>query len=74
MLQKSQKLNLVNVIMVFDVTSLYHSAMWEEKSVHAKKENGLAFKPRMSDVYIKPFNNQTFNQDGAESAKLKLNF
>ena len=58
--------------MAFDATSLYHSAMWDENSVSPKTETGLAFKPHMNDVYTKPFNNQTFNRDGTESAILKI--
>ena len=42
-------------------TSLYPSAMWDEKSVYAKIETGFAFKPDMNDVYVEAFNNQTFN-------------
>ena len=32
------------------------------------KKSGFAFKPHMNDVYVKAFKNQTFNQDGNESA------
>ena len=60
--------------MDFDATSLYHSAMWDENSVYPKIESGFAFKPYMNDVYIKSFNDQTFNQDGDESAILKIKF
>ena len=36
--------------MDFDATSLYPSAMWDEKSVYPKIESGFAFKPYMNDV------------------------
>ena len=58
--------------MDFDSTSLYPSAMWDENSVYPKIEIGFAFKPDMNDVYVEAFNNQTFNQDGDESAILTI--
>ena len=58
-------------MMDFDVTSLYPSAVWDEKSVYPKIETGFAFKPHMNDVHVEAFNNQTFNQGGNESATLK---
>ena len=42
--------------------------MWDEKSVYPKMETGFVFKPHMDDVSVEAFNNQTFNQDGNESA------
>ena len=59
---KLQKLNLDNVMMDFDATSLYHSAMWDENSVYPKIKTGLASKPHLSDVYVKPFNDQNLNK------------
>ena len=58
--------------MDFDATSLYPSAMWDENSVYPKTETGIAFKPHMKNVYVKAFSNQTFNQDGDESAILRI--
>ena len=58
----------------FDATSLYPSAMSDENSVYPKKETGFVFKPDMNDVYVKAFNNQTFNQDGDESAILTIKY
>ena len=46
--------------------------MWDENSVYLKKETGFAFIPHMKDVYVEAFNNQTFNQDGDESAILTI--
>ena len=50
--------------------SLYPSAMWDEISVYPKIESGFSFAPHMNDVYVKAFNDQSFNQDGDESAIL----
>ena len=58
----------------FDATSLYPSAMWDENSVYPKIETGFAFKPYMNDVYVEAFNNQTFNEDGDESAILTIKY
>ena len=66
------KLDSNKTQMDFDATSLYPSAMWDENSVYLKIETGFAFKPRMNDVYVKAFNNQTFNEDGNESAILTI--
>ena len=68
------KLDSNKTQMDYDATSLYPSAMWDEKSVYPKVESGFAFKPHMNDVYVKPFNNQTFNQDGDESAVLRIKY
>ena len=70
--KKLQKLDVNDVMMDFDATSLYPSAMWDEKSVYPKIETGFAFKPHMNNVYVEAFNNQTFNQDGDESAILTI--
>ena len=68
------KLNSNKTQMDFDATSLYPSGMWNEKSVYPKTETGFAFKPHMKDIYVKAFNNQTFNQDGDESAILTIKY
>ena len=72
--KKLQKLNVNDVMMDFDAKSLYPSAMWVENSVFSKVETGFVFKPQMNKVYVEAFNNQTFNQDGEESAILRLIF
>ena len=64
------KLDSNKTQMNFDATSLYPSAIWDEKSVYPKIETGFAFKLHMNDVYVEAFNNQTFNEDGGESAIL----
>ena len=66
------KLDSKKTQMDFDATSLYPSAMWDEKSVYPKIETGFAFKPNMNDVYVESFNNQSFNEDGDESAILTI--
>ena len=54
----------------FDATSLYPSAIWDKKSVYPKIETGFAFEPYMNNVYVEAFDDQTFNEDGNESAIL----
>ena len=70
--KKLQKLNPNDVMMDFDATSLYPSAKWDENSVYRKIESEFAFKPRLNNVYVEGFNNQTINQDGDESAILRI--
>ena len=70
--KKLQKLNVNDVMMDFDATSLYPPAMWGEKSVCPKTETGFAFKPHKNDVYVKSCNDQTFNQHCVESATLNI--
>ena len=72
--KKVQKLNPNDVMMDFDATSLYPSAMWDENSLHPKIETGFAFKPHMNNVYVEAFNNQTFNHDGIDSAILRIKY
>ena len=72
--KKLQKLNIFDLMMNFDSTSLYPSAMWIAKSVYPKTESGFSFKPYMNDDYVKAFSNQTFNQDGNESVILKIRY
>ena len=68
------KLDSNKTQMDFDATSLYPSAMWDENSVYPKIETGFAFKPRMNNVYVKAFNDQSFNEDGDESAILTIKY
>ena len=48
--------------------------MWDQNSGYPKIETGFAFKPHMNIVYVEAFNNQTFNQDGDESAILRMKY
>ena len=66
------KLDSNKIQMGYDGNSLYPSAMWDENSVYPKIETGFDFKPNMNDVYVDAFNNQTFNEDGDESAILTI--
>ena len=68
------KLDSTRTQMNYDGNSLYPSAMWDEKSNYPKIETGLAFKPHINDVYVKAFNDQTFNEDGDESAILTIKY
>ena len=68
------KLDSERTQMDFDATSLYPSAMWDENSVYPKIETGFAFKPHMNTTFVDAFNNQTFNEDGDESAILTIKY
>ena len=70
--EKVSKLNLKKTQMCYDGNSLYPSAMWDCNSVYPKIETGFAFKPHMNKAYVEAFNNQTFNEDGDESAILTI--
>ena len=72
--KKLQKPNLNDVMMDFNATSPYPSAMWDEDSVYPKVETGLAFKPDKNDVYVEAFNVKIFNQNGNESAILTIKY
>ena len=58
-------------MMDFGATSFYPSAMWDEKSVQPKIECGFVYKPHMN-IHVETFNIQIFNQDGNDSAILKI--
>ena len=60
--------------MDYDATSLYPSAMWDENSVYPKIETGFAFKPHMNKTYVDTINSQIFNEDGDESAILRIKY
>ena len=60
--------------MDFDATSSYPTVMLDEKSVYPKIETEFAFKHHTKDVYVKSFKAQTFNEDGDESANLKIKY
>ena len=61
-------------MMDFGATSLDPSAIWDEESIYPEIENGFAFKPHMNITYVEAFNNQTFIQDGNESAILRRKY
>ena len=58
--------------MGFDATSLYPSATSDKNSVFPKIESGFAFKPDMKDVYVEALNSQRLNENGNESAILRI--
>ena len=58
------KLNLGKTQGIFDATSLYPSAMYDENNIYPKIETGFAFKTHMTDISCKVFNNKTFIQGG----------
>ena len=61
-------------MMDFDATSLHPSPLYDENSVYPKIESGFAFKLHLNDVHREAFINQTFKQDGHESASLKIKY
>ena len=68
------KLNLNKTQMCYDGNSLYPSALYDCESVYPKIETGFAFKPHMNKTFVETFNNQTFNEDGDESAILTIKY
>ena len=72
--KKLSKLDSNKTQIDFDATSLYPSAIWDQNSVYPKIETGFAFKQHMNDIYVEAFNNQTFNEDGDESAILTIKY
>ena len=42
--------------------------------MYPKNETGFVFKPHMKNVYVEAFNNQTFNQNGNESATIGIKY
>ena len=73
--EKIKTLNLDDVMMDFDASSLYPCAMWDEQSVSDETiESGFSFKPHLNDVYLETFNNPSWNQVGKESAVLTIEY
>ena len=48
--------------------------MWDKNSVYPKIETRFAFKPHMNKTFVEAFNNQTFDEDGDESAILTIKY
>ena len=48
--------------------------MWDANSVYPKIETGFAFEPDMNKTYVDAFNNQIFNEDGNESAIIRIKY
>ena len=72
--EQLSKLNLFKTQIDFDATSLYPSAMWDKNSVYCKVETRFAFKSYLNDISVETLIDRTFNQDGNESAILRINF
>ena len=68
------KLDSNNTQTNFDATSLYSSAIYNGSNVYSKKGTGYVFKLLMNDIFVNDFIDKTFNQDGNDSAILKLNY
>ena len=64
-----RELTLKDLLMDYDATSLYPSAMLDDNSTYPKRGTGYAFLPDMNDETVQKLNNQTFAQG---SAILKL--
>ena len=66
-----KQIKLDELLWDFDATSLYPSAMWDEKSIYPRIETGYSFTRDMNKYLIHRFNNQTFTQG---SAILKIKY
>ena len=66
-----KQIKLDELLWDFDATSLYPSAMWDEKSIYPRIETGYSFTKDMNKFLVHRFNNQTFNQG---SAILKIKY
>ena len=60
--------------MKFDAIGFYPSAIYAENSAYPKMETNYAFEPHMIGTLVNHFINRTFNQDGNESAILKMKY
>ena len=49
-LEKVRESNINDVMMDFDATFLYPSAMYDENSVYSKRKSGFSFKLHINDV------------------------
>ena len=66
-----KQLNLIDILWDFDATSLYPSAMWDEKSIYPRIETGYAFTRDMNKFLVHKFIIGNFNQG---SAILKIKY
>ena len=48
--------------------------MWDENSVYPKIETGFAFTTHLNTTFADAFNNETFNEEGDESAILTIKY
>ena len=47
--------DLSDLVMDFDATSLYLSAMWDDNSIYTKMETGYTFTVNMHDELLEKF-------------------
>ena len=66
-----KQIKIYELLWDFDATSLYPSAMWDEKSIYPRIETGYSFTRDMNKFLVYRFNNQTFTQG---SAILKIKY
>ena len=66
-----KQIKLVELLWDFDASSLYPSAMWDERSIYPRIETGYNFTRDMNKYLVHRFNNQTFSQG---SAILKIKY
>ena len=59
--------------MDFDATSLYPSAVWDEKSVYLKKEMVYLFEANFVDQFVKKPNTQSLKKSGAFLKRMYFN-
>ena len=69
--QLIKQIKLEELLWDYDATSLYPSAMWDEKSIYPRIETGYAFTRDMNKILVHRFNNQNFTQG---SAILKIKY
>ena len=63
--QLIKQIKIEELLWDFDATSLYPSAMWDEKSIYPRIETGYAFTRDMNKYLVHRFNNRTFTQGSA---------
>ena len=68
--KKLKALNRDDLLMAFDATSLYPSAMYDENSTYPKIETGFAFTLELNDEIVNQFNTKTFTK----TAILKIKY
>ena len=68
--QLLKRIQLTDLLMDFDATSLYRSAMWYEKSIHARNETGYTYTKNKNDELVQKLNSGNFIQ-GSDVWKLK---
>ena len=70
--EELSKLDINKNQIVFGATSLYPPAIWDYHSICPEKESGYTFESRLKDICVNDSNVQTFNQDGNDSAIIKI--